>query len=337
MDPDGEIVDANPVAFEAFRAMGVASARRFEELPLPPSEHGSIIGHLRGDGANEPRPGLLSQAFSVSFDDREVKLLPIVMPIPDFAEGRRGAVVVLHDVTEFARLDELRLEMIAVTSHELKTPPTSLRMNLMLLRERDRELSPIFREILATASLGRDELSGTIDELLDLTRIESGHFRLVLDRVDLAALSEHVANKYRPRFEERGITLTCHSRARPAVIRGDATRLGVVLSNLLTGALKYTPEGGAVSIEIAREAHQPPVDLDVPQIAVTDSGPGITAEFRERIFENSFGSSIFDRTSRRECKAWASGFISAARSSRCMGEQSVASAARPEAARYSLS
>ncbi len=287
VDPDGEIVDANPVAFEAFRAMGVASARRFEELPLPPSGHGSIIGQLRGDGANEPRPGL-SQAFSVSFGDREVKLLPIAMPIPYFAEGRRGAVVVLYDVTEFARLDELRLEMIAVTSHELKTPLTSLRMNLMLLREWDRELSPIFREVLATAALGCEELSSTLDELLDLTRIESGHLRLAQDRVHLPALAEHVANKYRPRFEERGITLPCHSRSRPAVIRGDATRLGVVLSNLLTNALKYTPEGGAVSIEIAREAHQLPVDLDVLQVAVTDSGPGIPAEFRERIFEKFF-------------------------------------------------
>jgi two-component system, NtrC family, sensor histidine kinase KinB len=285
--PDGEIVATNPIAQEVFRAMGVGSARQFEELPLPPSGQGAIYGQLRGERADGPRPGL-SQAFTVQFGDRQSKLLPIAMPIPDFQDGQRGAVVVLYDVTDFARLDEMRMEMIAVTSHELKTPLTSLRMNLMLLRERDGELTPLFREVLATAANGCEELASTVDELLDLTRIESGQFRLALDRVDLVTLVEHSARKYRPRFEERDITLSCLYRCHSAIVSGDATRLRVVLSNILTNSLKYTPQGGKVSIVISEKGGSIPFESSILQIAVTDSGPGIPRDFRERIFEKFF-------------------------------------------------
>ena len=85
VDPDGSIVAFNPVALEVFRAMGAGSVRRYTELPLPPAGQGAISGQLRGDPSN-PRPGL-SQAFSVSLGDRQAKLLPIAMPIPDFREG----------------------------------------------------------------------------------------------------------------------------------------------------------------------------------------------------------------------------------------------------------
>ena len=129
------------------------------------------------------------------------------MPIPEFSGGRPGAVVVLYDVTDFARLDELRSEMIAVASHELKTPLTTLRMNLMLMRERAAELSPLLREIVATAALGCEELAATIDELLDLTRIEAGQLRLNLERVDLLVLTGHVADKFLPRYVEHGVQL----------------------------------------------------------------------------------------------------------------------------------
>src|SRR6516225_7750275 len=99
-------------------------------------------------------------------------MLVTVAPIREFHPRRPGAVLVLADVTDFARLDELRSELVAVASHELKTPLTSLRMNLLLLRERGENLTPRQVEILAAAVGAGEELAGTIDELLDLTRIE---------------------------------------------------------------------------------------------------------------------------------------------------------------------
>jgi len=285
VDPFGDIVAANPTASSVFRALGLDQVRRVEQLPLPPDSLDAVRGQLRGDGTGVTRPDL-NRLLEVALNGHQAKLLPTVMSIPEFSGGRPGAVVVLYDVTEFARLDELRAEMIAVASHELKTPLTTLRMNLMLMRERVEELSPLLREMVATAALGCEELAATIDELLDLTRIEAGQLRLNLDRVDLLGLAGHLADKFLPRFAEHDVRLDFVRGCDEAVVQGDAARLGVVLSNVLTNALKYTPDGGRV--EIAVTAAVSGLEPHLLEVAVTDSGPGVPPEFRERIFEKFF-------------------------------------------------
>jgi NtrC-family two-component system sensor histidine kinase KinB len=286
LDPEGQIVAANPAASKVFTALGRAgAARRVEDLPLSPDGLDAVRGQLSGNRASTIRPDL-NRVVGVVLNGQETKLLPTVMPIPEFSQGRPGAVVVLYDVTEFARLDELRSEMIAVASHELKTPLTTLRMNLMLMRERTGELSPLLREIVATAVLGCEELAATIDELLDLNRIEAGQLRLNLDRVDLLALVGHVADKFLPRFVENDVQLDFVRGCDRAVVEGDAPRLSVVLSNLLTNALKYTPADGRVEIAVRARSGGPVKERS--QITVTDTGPGIPPEFRERVFEKFF-------------------------------------------------
>jgi signal transduction histidine kinase len=193
----------------------------------------------------------------------------------------RLARTVLADVTAIARLDELRSELVAVASHELKTPLTSLRMNLLLLRERADNLEARQTEILAAAVLAAEELAGTIDELLDLTRIEAGQLRLQRERVDLDVLMEQAARSLRPRFEDAAIHLHIVRETPAVVVQGDAARLRIVFLNLLDNALKYTPSGGEVEVRLASSLDASP-RLD---ITVTDTGPGIPAAFRERIFE----------------------------------------------------
>jgi NtrC-family two-component system sensor histidine kinase KinB len=285
IDPEGQVVAANPTASQVFLALGLGPVRRVEQLPLSPASLDDVRLRLRGELGNSSRLDL-GQALPVAFNGHQAKLLPTVMPIPEFSGGRPGAVVVLYDVTEFARLDEMRTEMIAVASHELKTPLTTLRMNLMLLRERSTELSPLSREILTTAALGCEELAATIDEILDLTRIEAGQLRLNLDQVDLVALAGHVADKFLPRFDENEVRLDFVRGSDEALVRGDVVRLGVVLSNLLSNALKYAPGGGTVELAVASRAAED--DRSVMEVSVTDTGPGIPREYRERVFDKFF-------------------------------------------------
>ena len=285
VDPEGDVVAANPTATKVFHALGLEPVRRVEQLPLSRDRLEAVQGQLRGDQAGATTLDL-NRLLPVTLNGHQAKLLPTVMPIPEFSGGRPGAVVVLYDVTDFARLDELRSEMIAVASHELKTPLTTLRMNLMLMRERAAELSPLLREIVATAALGCEELAATIDELLDLTRIEAGQLRLNLERVDLLVLAGHVADKFLPRYVEHGVQLDFMRGCDEAVVRGDAARLGVVLSNVLTNALKYTPYDGRVAIAVG--ANPVAGEAGLVQITVTDNGPGIPPEFRHRVFEKFF-------------------------------------------------
>lgn len=247
----------------------------------------AIKAALRGERNRETRAEL-SRAFSLAIDSGKRKFMLAAVPIPEFSKGRYGAVAILYDVTDFARLDELRMELVAVASHELKTPLTTLRINLLLLGEKADNLTPRQQEILSTALLGCQELASTIDELLDLTRIESGQLRIAQDVVDLYAVIDRSIGSLRQRHEDAGITLLVARGCEPALVRGDPARLAMVFSNLLSNSLKYTSQGGAVSISVASRQNAGGADDRVLQIAVTDNGRGIPAQFRARVFDKFF-------------------------------------------------
>jgi two-component system, NtrC family, sensor histidine kinase KinB len=136
-----------------------------------------------------------------------------------------------------------RSELVAVASHELKTPLTTIRMILMLLGEGSDTFTERQREILETALLGCEELGSTTDELLDVTRIEAGQFRLDLAPVDLSAILDAVLRLLRTRIDDAEVRIEVRREARPAIVSGDPTRLRNVMTNILANALKYSPRG----------------------------------------------------------------------------------------------
>jgi NtrC-family two-component system sensor histidine kinase KinB len=287
VDPDGQIVSKNPLALAVLKAINGDRAERLQEIPLPAAVLREVNETLREGHTRGHRPDL-SQALSVSLDGRESKMLITVVPIPDFLPRRAGAAIVLADVTEFARLDELRGEVVAIASHELKTPLTSLQMNLLLLREKADNLTARQREILTVAIRGGEELGATIDELLDLTRIESGQLRLAQERVDVASVIEQTTRALDPRYDDANVKLRVIKDVANAIVRGDPARLRLVFVNLLTNALKYTPAGGEVAVRLASMQNAVAGGRSHLQITVTDTGPGVPAELRERIFEKFF-------------------------------------------------
>jgi NtrC-family two-component system sensor histidine kinase KinB len=269
---------------EAKRAAG---AKQLAELPLLPEHREAVHLALAGRPSNDSRTDF-SKALAAVLDGRPRRFVVSAMPIPEFTLKRNGAVVVLDDVTEFARLDELRSELIGVASHELKTPLTTLQMNLLLLGEKAENLTQRQREILTSAVSGCEELAGTIDELLDVTRVEAGQLRLDLASVDLYAVLERGLRRLRVRFDDARINVQIRQECDPAMVQGDAARLGIVLTNLLTNALKYSPAGGTVTIRVSSEQNTGMDTAPTVQIAVTDTGPGIPAELREHVFEKFF-------------------------------------------------
>jgi NtrC-family two-component system sensor histidine kinase KinB len=279
--PGGAISWANSVAHEVLLA-GPAAPSNVADLPLPARAAGAVRAALDGRGAAGDAPDL-GAALSVVAGGRARKLLPRVMPLGDTAGG---AVLVLYDVTELARLDAMRLELVAVASHELRTPLTTLRMTLLMLQEASDALPGRHRALLETAVLGAEQLASTIDEFLDLTRIEAGQLRLNCEPVDPPQLVEGACQSLRPRCEEAGISLEVEAGADAAApFRGDPARLRVVLTNVLGNAAKYTPEGGAIRVRVVGAGAGAGAGV---RIEVADTGAGVPEEFRERIFEKFF-------------------------------------------------
>ncbi len=299
LDPEGTIAGCNPPAQQVLSAQQAASAQRLQDLPLADTHREAVAAALAGRPSVPARTSF-DQAFQVVLRGQRRKYLLTAAPIPEFAPHRTGAVVVLDDVTDFARLDELRSELIGVASHELKTPLTTLRMNLLLLGEKAGNLTARQQEMLSAALAGCEELGNTIEELLDVTRIEAGHLRLNLEQIDVAVVLAQVLRVLQPRFEDAQVRLQVQpagvaAGGSPAgcEVRGDSARLGIVLTNLLTNALKYSPPGGPVTIAVGpvsppREQGAEPGKPGAVQVTVTDVGPGIPEEFRERVFEKFF-------------------------------------------------
>ncbi len=284
---DGALVATNPPADTLLWAKGVPAAARLADVPLSDREREELEAALAGRTA-EAGPPDFRNALRVVVDGEPRRFLLTAVPIPDFDPGRFGAVAVFDDVTEFARLDGLRSELIGVASHELKSPLTSLRMNLLMLGEGAQDFSGRNRELLTAAIAGCEELALTIEELLDVTRVEAGQLKLHLEPVDLGSVMATVLKSMRTRFDDAGVRLVLVGGPEPCVVRGDAARLGSLFANVLGNALKYSHAAGAVTVRMSSGQNPQAGRADPPQIAVTDQGLGVPDEYRERIFEKFF-------------------------------------------------
>jgi NtrC-family two-component system sensor histidine kinase KinB len=284
---DGSFAALNPPARAILQTAPDAEGRRIHDLPLAPEHRAAVETALAGRAVLPSRADF-RHVFHARLDGQPRKFQITTVPIPEFVPRRTGAVIVFDDVTEFARLDELRAELVAVASHELKSPLTSLRMNLMLLAESAESFTPRQRELLEATLSACEELGSTTDELLDVARIEAGQLRLDLAPVELNSILDSALDLLRTRLDDAEVKLEVRRTPHPAIVRGDPARLRNVMTNLLANALKYSPQGGRILVEtlaVTGARVDGPATL---RFAVTDDGPGVPEAYRERIFEKFF-------------------------------------------------
>ncbi|MEJ2578802.1 MAG: HAMP domain-containing sensor histidine kinase [Kineosporiaceae bacterium] len=178
------------------------------------------------------------------------------------------------------REDELRRAMAADVAHELRTPVTILRgvseEVLDGLAEPGLDMVRSFHEEVL-------RLERIVDDLATLSSAEAAGLSLRRDRVDLAGVAEQAVGQLRHRFQEAGqdVEVILTGPRELLAVDGDEIRLGQVVTNLLTNATAVTPRGGRIEVAVAREAGE-------VRLTVTDSGPGIPPEERERVFERFF-------------------------------------------------
>jgi DNA-binding response OmpR family regulator/signal transduction histidine kinase len=205
-----------------------------------------------------------------------------------------GVAVVLRDVTEQKQLDERKEEFVHVVSHELRTPLTSITGALdLVLGGLAGEIAPKQARYLRMARESADRLNELVDDLLDVARLAKGKLQMEPEVVVLDEVVRAAVDRYAPAAAERGHELVVDAPGGPQRIVGDGGRLGQVVSNLLTNAIKFTPDNGVIKVRVLRSSAL----AGVAGFTVWNGGEGIAEEDLERIFEK-FEQSRCERTRR---------------------------------------
>ena len=209
-----------------------------------------------------------------------------------------SAIVLLRDITQLAQLERARREMVANVSHELRTPLASLK----LLVETLQGLPPpdVTTRMLGQIADELESMTHLVDELRELSQIESGRMVMLMRPTGIDTLIERAITRLRPQAERRDLRLVISAQPElpPALIDGE--RIGQVLLNLLNNALKFTPSGGTITVsaETIRQAepgqgrwiaelHQTGLEQAL-LVAVQDTGMGIPASETARVFERFY-------------------------------------------------
>jgi signal transduction histidine kinase len=197
---------------------------------------------------------------------------------PDHRELRplTGAVDQLLARLRAARTRER--SFIADAAHELRTPIAAIQVHAEALKER--KLLPHELELLDGLLKSKDRAARLVSQLLALTRSDAPPEATLAVALDLEALAQAVLAPWAPLAKQRGVELELTSQPGCAVV-GDAESLGVLIDNLVSNAVKYSPPGATVHVTMARDA-------DFVQLTVADEGPGIAAELRARVFDRFF-------------------------------------------------
>ncbi|MDV2684796.1 ATP-binding protein [Alkalihalophilus lindianensis] len=194
----------------------------------------------------------------------------------------KGIVLVLHDITELKKLEQVRKDFVANVSHELKTPITSIKGFSETLLDGAMK-DPVYLEKFLTIIYQESErLQSLIQDLLELSKLEQHYFSLNWGKADLTKITEDVVELLRPKAEDKGIKLNLHGdTAARLEMDGDSERLKQIAINLISNAITYTPNDGRIDVSIIAKKES-------IEFVVQDNGIGMEKAELPRIFERFY-------------------------------------------------
>jgi len=193
-----------------------------------------------------------------------------------------GKITVFHDVTHFKEVDRLKSEFVSQVSHELRTPLTSIKGYIDNLRDGiTGELNEKQTEYLTRMEKNAERLIRLISDLLDISRIESGKMNLHVVPFQFYELIGGVVNSLRPLFTQKRLEMLLNPFEGDGCLHGDRDRLEQALTNLIDNAIRYTPNGGRITISLEQN-HQ------FLKTTIKDTGVGISPEDQSRIFDRFY-------------------------------------------------
>jgi len=270
VDRNGRIVLVNP----ALRSMLLLGADAVGKLLIETVRHAQL-------------DSMLEEAREVA-DDRPVEIeLPglkprrVLVQTAPLSGEEDGLLLVFVDVTELRRLESLRREFVANASHELRTPIAAVRSATETLRSGALEDPVAAHRFLDIIERNSVRLQNLVEDMLELSKLESNEFKLKREAVDLQRVVPIVLALFRERAEKKGVRLGSELALELPPIEGDARALEHVLSNLVDNAVKYCPKDARILVSAS-------ADDGRVRLVVSDTGPGIAPEHLQRVFERFY-------------------------------------------------
>ncbi len=277
---DTRILSSNRAAYDAFaRKNGTLEDKRLSEVIRDLSLHEAFRKALEEEESSD------IELEIPSFEARkfDVHIAPIQL------DKTKGAIGVFYDITKIERLETVRQEFLSNISHELRTPLTSILAFVETLEDGAIDDEENNQHFLAVIRKNAQRMHRLIDDILELSSIESGKITLEPKKANLFALVEEAFTNLSTKAKDRRINLT-NQVPKNTFVFADVVRLEQMLTNLIDNAVKFNKEAGSVTV-----GHSQNESKDV--ISVSDTGEGISNEHLQRIFERFYRT---DRARSRE-------------------------------------
>jgi len=274
LNKKGEVLFVNPVVEEVFKISQDFSYGK------------NVLGVIRDYEVER----LLKKALKTGENTiEEIKLLypkPRVFllhatPLKSQGADQGGVVVLLRDITERKKLEDMRTEFVANVSHELRTPLTSIRGFLETLLDGAVEDPAVTSHFLSIMNKETERLTRLVEDLLELSKLEGKRVVTRWQQVQIVDNIKQVIDMFEPRAREKNLALLTELPLRLPCIKGDPDMLTQVLINLVDNAIKYTPADGKVTIRALTQK-------DAIKVMVEDTGIGIPPESLPRIYERFY-------------------------------------------------
>jgi PAS domain S-box-containing protein len=301
--PDGQIVEANAAAIVAYgyeRATLLTKNIRDLCDPLTAADFASQLAQVDSPG----------RLFTTIQRRNNGSTFPVEVSLSGAAIGGEHLLLsIIRDITERRQAELERIELLerehaaraaaeaavrirdtflSTAAHELKTPLTVLLGNIQLLQRRQHQAATLAERdgrLLGVVGEQAARLNRLIGVMLDISRLQTGQLTILRTPLDIGALVRRVADDVRPTLQQH--TLTCKLPGTPLMIAGDELRLEQVLQNLLSNAMKYSPRGGPITVQVEQQG-------EAVCIAVADQGIGIPQENLPKLFERFYRADNVD-------------------------------------------